>query len=96
MGAAAGGNGTYDVPLPDSDLLVWFAPRADCQLQLRYLWEGHAKAGEVQVFTQVYLPHRPYRPAATTNNPRAKGTQPSYANRLEATEGGLGDHGGPR
>ncbi|MGA1014556.1 MAG: hypothetical protein ACO3VS_05385 [Limisphaerales bacterium] len=105
MGAAAGGNGTYDVPLPASDLLVWFAPREDCQLQLvsrfeedprtrgvpvqlRYAWEGHAQAGEKQVFTQVYLPHRPYRTMpATTTNPQAKGTAPTYANPIEATAG---------
>ena len=55
-------------------------------MQLRYAWEGHAQAGEKQ-FTQVYLPHRPYRTMPTTTNPQAKSTAPTYANIIEATAG---------
>jgi hypothetical protein len=93
-------NGTRSMECPPVDLLVWFAPRRDCQLQVvdrliedpraeacpnqvRYVWEGVPKAGEKQVFTQLYYPHAPYRARTLSNNPGAGGA--AYADELQAT-----------
>ena len=88
----------------ENDLLVWFAPRADCRLQVvdrlsedaralacpaqvRYVWEGTPKAGETLVFTQVYYPHAPYKPAINSNHAGARAV---YADELRATAGASG------
>jgi hypothetical protein len=40
--------------------------------QLRYVWEGDAKAGERRHFTQLYWPHAPYRSRPSSNQTGAK------------------------
>ena len=40
--------------------------------QLRYVWEGDAKAGERRHFTQLYWPHAPYRSHPASNMTGAK------------------------
>ena len=88
---------------PPVDLLVWFAPRKDCRLQvvdrfisdprardcptqLRYMWEGMTQIGQKLEFTQVYYPHPPYRPHASSNNPNP-GLKPVYADDIQASAG---------
>jgi len=97
-------NGNVEMKNPPVDLLVWFAPRPDCRLQVvdrladdpraiacpsqvRYLWEGTPAAGETLVFTQLFLPHPPYRPAIRSNQAGAKA---SYGDALQATAGASG------
>lgn len=104
MGRLVGSNGQVEMECPPVDLLVWFAPRPDCRLQVvdrieedpraiacgaqvRYVWEGTPKAGEKLVFTQVYYPHAPYRPAIHSN---AAGAKAHYADELQATAGASG------
>ena len=94
-------NGTRSMKTPPIDLLVWFAPRNDCKLQiidrlindpraiacpnqLRYLWNGTPEAGQKLVFTQVYFPHRPYRPKQSSNNPNPN-MKAAYEDDLQAT-----------
>lgn len=103
MSAPVADNGNRSMKTPPVDLLVWFAPRDDCRLnvvdrlaedaraeacpnQVRYQWEGDARPGQQLVFTQVYLPHPPYRARATTNNPNP-GAKAAYADELQATAG---------
>lgn len=40
--------------------------------QLRYFWEGEAKAGDRRHFTQLYWPHEPYRARVASNAQGAK------------------------
>ena len=97
-------NGNVEMKNPPVDLLVWFAPRPDCRLQVvdrladdpraiacpsqvRYVWEGTPAAGETLVFTQLFLPHPPYRPAIRSNQAGAKA---SYGDALQATAGASG------
>jgi len=104
ISAPVGANGRTMMKTPPVDLLVWFAPRDDCRLQvvdrfaldprsadcpaqLRYTWEGRARAGQQLVFTQVYYPHAPYRARASTNNPGAVAV---YGDKLQATAGAAG------
>ncbi|MFM7322123.1 MAG: hypothetical protein ACKO5K_11445 [Armatimonadota bacterium] len=104
MNGLVASNGAVEMRNPPADLLVWFAPRADCRLQVvdrleedpraiacpaqvRYVWEGTPRVGDRQVFTQVYLPHPPYRPAIRSNQAGAKA---SYADVLHATAGASG------
>jgi hypothetical protein len=104
ISAPIGDNGRRMMKTPPVDLLVWFAPRDDCRLQvvdrfaldprsadcpaqLRYTWEGRAKAGQQLVFTQVYYPHAPHRARANTNNPGAVAV---YGDKLQATAGAAG------
>ena len=92
-------DGNRSLKTPPADLLVWFAPRADCRLQIldrtegdprtdscprqeRYLWEGTPAVGQREVFTQVYVPHPPYRSRTMSNDPGATG---GYADTLQAT-----------
>ena len=106
ISAPVGDNGRKSCPTPPVDLLVWFAPRDDCQLQvidrfaedprtvacpnqLRYVWEGDAEKGQRLHFTQVYHPHIPYRPLASSNNPNPN-MKAAYKNALEASAGASG------
>ena len=52
--------------------------------QLRYLWNGTPEAGQKLVFTQVYFPHRPYRPKQSSNNPNPN-LKAAYEDDLQAT-----------
>ncbi|HOX40508.1 MAG TPA: hypothetical protein PL033_21220 [Candidatus Brocadiia bacterium] len=104
MGSLVASNGQVEMLSPPADLLVWFAPREDCRLQVvdrlvedpralacpaqvRYLWEGTPKVGDMLVFTQVYYPHAPYKPTISSNHAGAKAV---YASELQATAGASG------
>ena len=104
LSAPIGGNGSFSMKSPAVDLLVWFSPRLDCQLQvvdrltidprtsdcpaqLRYMWQGNARAGQQIVFTQLYYPHLPYRFRTSNNNP---GTQVETKYDLKSTVGASG------
>ena len=104
LSAPVGGNSTFSMESPAVDLLVWFAPRDDCRMQvidrmmldprtgdcpaqLRYTWEGTPEIGQRLVFTQIYYPHLPHRPRASTNNPGAVAV---YGDDLQATAGAAG------
>ena len=104
LSAPIGGNGRFSMKSTAVDLLVWFAPRPDCQLQiidrltmdprtsdcpaqLRYVWQGKAKAGQQMVFTQLYYPHLPYRFRTSDNNP---GTKVENRYDLQSTVGASG------
>jgi hypothetical protein len=59
-------------PQPDCkmqviDRTVTDARTAPVPAQLRYVWEGDAKAGERRHFTQLYWPHAPFRPRVASN-----------------------------
>ncbi len=88
MTAPIASNGAVALRTPPADLLVWFAPRPDCRLQvidrrdddprtevapyqMRYVWEGRPVAGRRLTWTEVYWPHRPWKPRPSTNNPGA-------------------------
>jgi len=76
-------------PRPDCRLRVVDRAAEDpraiaCSAQLRYEWEGTPQAGDTLVFTQLYVPHPPFRPSAASNNPGAKAT---YSDPLQASAG---------
>jgi hypothetical protein len=58
----------------------------DCPTQIRYMWQGMTQIGQKLAFTQVYYPHLPYRPRASSNNPNP-GLKAVYADGMQATAG---------
>lgn len=101
MGAPVGSNGWVDMLTPPADLLVWFAPRDDCRLQVvdRFAEDPRSEAcrgqlryvweGTADKAQQLVFTqvYYPHRPFRARANTVDPGAVASYGDTLQATAG---------
>jgi hypothetical protein len=106
MGTLVGSNGMVEMKAPPADLLVWFAPRRDCRLQVvdRLAEDPRALACPSQVrYVWEGTPaagdrlvftqvYYPHAPFRPSVSSNNVGSKATYADPLQATAGASGIH----
>lgn len=104
MGTLVANNGTVEMESPPVDLLVWFAPRPDCRLQVvdRLVEDPRALACSAQLRyawegtpeagdTLVFTQvYQPHPPYRPSVHSNHAGARATYADELQATAGASG------
>jgi len=104
IGAPVGSNGWVDMLTPPADLLVWFAPKPECMLQVvdRFEQDPRTEAcrgqvrylweGTPQAGRQLVFTqvYYPHKPYRARTNTADPGAVASYGDKLQATAGASG------